>query len=142
MSRFGRAQKPPNTNCATSRKNSGASFWAGIDVLLIGARAADVMELTEFDEGPLPADWRGELERRISEMAKANTLRENRHVSNDLIMARVARIAANTSPSCPSSPISSRGGVTGANGGSRSSSWPGRPTTSQRSATSSSPATS
>ena len=42
----------------------GASFWAGIDRLLIGARAEDVMELTEFDEGPLPADWIGELERR------------------------------------------------------------------------------
>ena len=42
----------------------GASFWAGIDRLLIGARAEDVMALTEFDEGPLPADWRGELERR------------------------------------------------------------------------------
>jgi hypothetical protein len=23
-----------------------------------------VMELTEFDEGPLPSDWRGELEQR------------------------------------------------------------------------------
>ena len=42
----------------------GATIWAGIDRLLIGARAADVMELTEFDEGPLPADWIGELERR------------------------------------------------------------------------------
>jgi tRNA(Arg) A34 adenosine deaminase TadA len=42
----------------------GASFWAGIDVLRIGARAEDVHELTEFDEGPLPADWAGELERR------------------------------------------------------------------------------
>ncbi len=42
----------------------GATFWAGIDTLLIGASASDVMELTEFDEGPLPADWRGELERR------------------------------------------------------------------------------
>ncbi|RDZ27554.1 nucleoside deaminase [Lysobacter silvisoli] len=42
----------------------GASFWAGIDTLLIGARSQDVMELTEFDEGPLPADWVGELERR------------------------------------------------------------------------------
>ena len=42
----------------------GASVWAGIDTLLIGARAEDVMALTEFDEGPLPADWRGELERR------------------------------------------------------------------------------
>lgn len=42
----------------------GAAFWAGIDELLIGARAEDVMELTEFDEGPLPSDWIGELERR------------------------------------------------------------------------------
>lgn len=42
----------------------GATFWAGIDTLLIGASSADVMELTEFDEGPLPADWRGELRQR------------------------------------------------------------------------------
>ncbi|HEX7815279.1 nucleoside deaminase [Dyella sp.] len=42
----------------------GATVWAGIDELLIGARAEDVEELTEFDEGPLPADWVGELERR------------------------------------------------------------------------------
>ena len=42
----------------------GASIWAGIDELLIGARSADVMELSEFDEGPLPADWVGELEKR------------------------------------------------------------------------------
>lgn len=39
----------------------GASIWAGIDTLLIGARSEDVMSLTEFDEGPLPADWIGEL---------------------------------------------------------------------------------
>jgi tRNA(Arg) A34 adenosine deaminase TadA len=42
----------------------GATVWAGIDELLIGARAEDVEELTEFDEGPLPNDWTGELERR------------------------------------------------------------------------------
>jgi len=42
----------------------GATFWAGIDTLLIGARSADVEDLTDFDEGPLPADWIGELERR------------------------------------------------------------------------------
>lgn len=42
----------------------GATLWAGIDRLLIGARSEDVMALTEFDEGPLPADWIGELERR------------------------------------------------------------------------------
>ena len=42
----------------------GAAFWAGIDELLIGARSEDVMRLTAFDEGPLPADWIGELEHR------------------------------------------------------------------------------
>ena len=42
----------------------GATVWAGIDELLIGARSDDVAERTEFDEGPLPADWIGELERR------------------------------------------------------------------------------
>ena len=42
----------------------GATIWAGIDRLLIGARSEDVEALTEFDEGPLPADWIGELEKR------------------------------------------------------------------------------
>lgn len=42
----------------------GATVWAGIDRLLIGARSEDVEELTEFDEGPLPQDWVGELEKR------------------------------------------------------------------------------
>lgn len=42
----------------------GAVLWAGIDELLIGASANDVQELAGFDEGPLPADWPGELERR------------------------------------------------------------------------------
>ena len=42
----------------------GALIWAGIDEVLIGARSNDVQELAGFDEGPLPADWSGELERR------------------------------------------------------------------------------
>ncbi|NZA26702.1 nucleoside deaminase [Luteimonas sp. SJ-92] len=48
----------------------GATIWAGIDRLLIGARAEDVMALTEFDEGPLPADWIGELGRRGIEVVR------------------------------------------------------------------------
>ena len=39
------------------------------------ARAEDVMALTEFDEGPLPADWIGELERR-GVMVKRDILRD------------------------------------------------------------------
>jgi tRNA(Arg) A34 adenosine deaminase TadA len=42
----------------------GATVWAGVDRLLVGARSDDTHRLTEFDEGPLPADWVGELERR------------------------------------------------------------------------------
>lgn len=42
----------------------GALVWAGIDRLLIAARAEDVESLVGFDEGPLPKDWVGELERR------------------------------------------------------------------------------
>jgi len=42
----------------------GAIIWAGIDELLIGARAEDAETLAGFDEGPLPADWIGGRERR------------------------------------------------------------------------------
>ena len=42
----------------------GALLWAGIDQLLIGARADDVQTLAGFDEGPLPDDWTGELVKR------------------------------------------------------------------------------
>ena len=48
----------------------GATIWAGIDRLLIGARSEDVMALTEFDEGPLPADWIGELQQRGIEVVR------------------------------------------------------------------------
>lgn len=48
----------------------GATVWAGIDRLLIGARAEDVEALTVFDEGPLPADWPGELARRGIEVVR------------------------------------------------------------------------
>lgn len=42
----------------------GAAVWAGIDALLIGARSEDSESLAGFDEGPRPANWIGELERR------------------------------------------------------------------------------
>jgi len=42
----------------------GAIMWAGIDELLVGARTEDVETLAGFDEGPLPPDWVGELDRR------------------------------------------------------------------------------
>jgi tRNA(Arg) A34 adenosine deaminase TadA len=48
----------------------GALVWAGIDRLIIGARAEDVMTESAFDEGPLPANWVGELERRGIEVIR------------------------------------------------------------------------
>ena len=42
----------------------GALGWSGISRLLIGARREDVESITGFDEGPLPDDWVGGLERR------------------------------------------------------------------------------
>lgn len=48
----------------------GATVWAGVDRLLIGARAEDVEALTDFDEGPLPADWIGELNKRDIEVVR------------------------------------------------------------------------
>ncbi len=48
----------------------GATIWAGIDRLLIGASAHDVEELTTFDEGPLPADWVGALNKRGIEVVQ------------------------------------------------------------------------
>mgnify|MGYP006168332779 CR=1 FL=1 len=48
----------------------GATVWAGIDRLLIGACSEDVEALTEFDEGPLPADWVGELNKRGIEVVQ------------------------------------------------------------------------
>jgi tRNA(Arg) A34 adenosine deaminase TadA len=64
----------------------GATIWAGIDELLIGARSEDVMTLTEFDEGPLPADWVGELERRA--------IRVRRDVERDAARAVLADYTA------------------------------------------------
>lgn len=61
----------------------GASFWAGIDAMVIGARSEDVMRLTEFDEGPLPADWSGELERR-GIAVRRDVLREEACATFDL----------------------------------------------------------
>ena len=53
----------------------GALIWAGIDELLIAARADDVQTLAGFDEGPLPNDWKGELEKRGIEV-KTDLLRD------------------------------------------------------------------
>ncbi len=42
----------------------GALPWSGITRLAMAATRDDVQLLTGFDEGPLPCDWRGELQKR------------------------------------------------------------------------------
>ena len=42
----------------------GNLWWSGLRRLVIGARKEDVETLTGFAEGPLPADWAEQLERR------------------------------------------------------------------------------
>jgi tRNA(Arg) A34 adenosine deaminase TadA len=42
----------------------GAVMWSGVTRLIYGAAAADVTSILGFDEGPLPADWQGELLKR------------------------------------------------------------------------------
>jgi tRNA(Arg) A34 adenosine deaminase TadA len=61
----------------------GALVWAGIDELLIAATADDVQTLAGFDEGPLPADWRGELRNRGIEVHEGLMREHARDVLRD-----------------------------------------------------------
>ena len=42
----------------------GATLWSGVRRLVIAGDGPEVEELTGFDEGPMRADWREQLERR------------------------------------------------------------------------------
>ncbi|HEY9293277.1 MAG TPA: nucleoside deaminase [Microlunatus sp.] len=42
----------------------GALIWSGIGEVEFAAAGADVERITGFDEGPVPPDWREQLERR------------------------------------------------------------------------------
>jgi tRNA(Arg) A34 adenosine deaminase TadA len=42
----------------------GAVLWSGVRSLLVAGTGPELAAITGFDEGPLPADWRGELSRR------------------------------------------------------------------------------
>ncbi|MCX6558635.1 MAG: nucleoside deaminase [Candidatus Aminicenantes bacterium] len=42
----------------------GATLWSGVTRLVFAATAADVTTILGFDEGPLPAAWPQELEKR------------------------------------------------------------------------------
>jgi len=42
----------------------GAVLWSGVRTLTIAGEGPELEEITGFDEGPVAADWRGELARR------------------------------------------------------------------------------
>ena len=42
----------------------GALVWSGVKHLVIAGDGPECEDLTGFDEGPMPADWIGELEKR------------------------------------------------------------------------------
>jgi len=58
----------------------GASVWAGIERILIGARRVDVESLTEFDEGPMPRNWIQGLKRRGIRVTRDVLRKEARQV--------------------------------------------------------------
>ena len=60
----------------------GACPWAGINRVLIGARREDVESLTEFNEGPLPADWIHGLKERGIAVTQDVLRQESREVFN------------------------------------------------------------
>ena len=43
---------------------NGSTIWSGVRSVVVGASARDTEEITGFDEGPLPADWAGQLKAR------------------------------------------------------------------------------
>lgn len=53
----------------------GALLWSGIRSLMIAGSDPAMEAITGFDEGPLPADWRGELSKRGIELIE-EVLRE------------------------------------------------------------------
>jgi tRNA(Arg) A34 adenosine deaminase TadA len=42
----------------------GSVIWSGVRSLVIAGSGPELEEITGFDEGPAPADWAGELQRR------------------------------------------------------------------------------
>jgi tRNA(Arg) A34 adenosine deaminase TadA len=51
-------------NWATCVMCYGATMWSGVRGLVIAGHGDECMDLTGFDEGPMPDDWMGEFERR------------------------------------------------------------------------------
>lgn len=53
----------------------GAVIWSGVRDLVIAGSDSALEDITGFDEGPMPADWQGELEKRGISVTN-NVLRE------------------------------------------------------------------
>jgi tRNA(Arg) A34 adenosine deaminase TadA len=53
----------------------GAVIWSGVCSLVVAGAGLELEEITGFDEGPMPADWVGELHKRGIEVIQ-NVLRD------------------------------------------------------------------
>jgi tRNA(Arg) A34 adenosine deaminase TadA len=66
--KLGTYNLPTKSILVTSAQMCGmchnALIWSGIGTVVIGARSTDVEEITGFDEGDIPDDWRVRLEKR------------------------------------------------------------------------------
>ncbi|WP_353827062.1 nucleoside deaminase [Agromyces sp. SYSU T0242] len=51
-------------NWATCVMCYGATMWSGVRRLVLAGHGEECERLTGFDEGPMPADWMGEFDRR------------------------------------------------------------------------------
>lgn len=49
---------------------NGALIWSGVKTLIFGATKEDVESITGFDEGPMPDNWKYELEKRGIEVVE------------------------------------------------------------------------
>lgn len=53
----------------------GATLWSGVRSLVIAGAGPELEEITGFDEGPVPEEWRGELAKRGISLTE-NVLRD------------------------------------------------------------------
>ncbi|MEQ9409107.1 MAG: nucleoside deaminase [Fuerstiella sp.] len=78
----------------------GMVWWSGITRLVVGARATDIEELTDFQEGPLPEDWKIQLQQRSPLPSVEVVCDVCRQEARDLLRRYQRECGPNYSPGC------------------------------------------
>ncbi len=76
----------------------GMVWWSGLTRLVIGARSADIEELTPFREGPLPQDWQRLLNNRTGQPAVEVVTDIERAAARDVLASYTAQGGQNYGP--------------------------------------------